>query len=296
MNPISVQNASDILVQMIEQDERYRVLRQIPRAHTNMPSDGSPPPGRCIAIVDVETTGLDVENDHLIELAIMLVFVDDDGVVAGHMGPVSWLEDPGGVIDPKITLLTGLAVKHVAGKSINDAMAASLLDRADVIVAQNARFDAAWIEKRYPALAGKAWACSCTEIDWLLLDYEGRSQQHLLAQHGWFTNAHRAAEDVWSLFHLLQQEQIGPGENRPQTHLQRLLYASSQITERVEAARAPYSAKDRLKARGYRWDAVRKVWWKEMGQSDLAAERSWYRQNGLPEFFTKPITAHERHR
>src|SRR5690606_26525855 len=36
--------------------------------------------------------------------------------------------------------------------------------------------DLAWIEQRYPKLKGRAWACSCSEIDWLKLGYEGRSQ------------------------------------------------------------------------------------------------------------------------
>ena len=208
MNDKNHTDDGDTLIDLLEDDERYRVLRAVPPPYTNMPSDGIPPDGRCIAILDTETTGLNVEEDKLIELAVMLLFVNDDGNVISHLGPISWLEDPQVVIDPRITMLTGLAAHHVAGKSINDGMATSLLDRADLIVAQNAQFDLAWIEQRYPNLTGKAWACSCREIDWLVLGYEGRSQQHLLAQHGWFSNAHRAGDDVWSLFHLLQPRTV----------------------------------------------------------------------------------------
>ena len=60
--------------------------------------DGVPPDGRCIAILDTETSGLNVQADKLIELAIMLVWVDDDGSVTGHMGPVSH----SGLIHPAI--------------------------------------------------------------------------------------------------------------------------------------------------------------------------------------------------
>lgn len=287
---------SDVLIDLLESDERYRILRSVPPQYIDMPSDGTPPDGRCIAILDTETTGLNVEEDKLIELAIMLLFVDDAGNIISHMGPISWLEDPQVIIDPRITMLTGLAAHHVAGKSINDSMAASLLDRADLIVAQNAQFDAAWIEQRYPNLKGKAWACSCREIDWLQLGYEGRSQQHLLMQHGWFSNAHRAADDVWSLFHLLQHEQFDSGSNVRRTHLQRLLETSAQNTFMCEAVNAPFASKDKLKARQYRWNAGRKVWCKELANSDLAAERSWYRHNALPIFQTIPITACDRHR
>jgi len=191
-----------------------------------MPEDGVPPNGRCIAILDTETSGLNVQEDKLIELAILLVWVDDDGEITGHMGPVSWLQDPGVELEPEITLITGLANHHLVGKQIDDTAAFGFLDRADLLVAQNAKFDLAWIEQRYPGLKGKAWACSCSEINWLKLGYEGRSQQHLLWQHGWFTNAHRAEADVWSLFWLLQQRQRGPGDSPVQSHLQRLLQAA----------------------------------------------------------------------
>lgn len=290
------QYEADMLVELLEQDERYRVLRAVPPQYTDMPADGTPPDGRCVAIIDVESTGLDVEQDKLIELAIMLVFVDDDGKVLNHIAPISWLEDPQVVIDPKITMITGLAAHHLVGKAINDQAASAMIDRADLCVAQNAAFDSKWVEQRFPEHAGKAWACSCKEIDWLPLGYEGRAQQHLLSQAGWFSNAHRAGDDVWSLFHLLSQEQCDPGSTNRHTHLQRLLEASGNDTFKVEAVGAPYAAKDRLKARQYRWDSHRKVWFKELAQNDLAAERAWFRQQGLPLFRTVPVTASERHR
>ncbi len=127
------QYESDALVELLEQDKRYRVLRSVPPRYTDMPEDGCPPHGRCIGIIDVETTGLDIENDKLIELAIMLVWVDEEGVVSRHFGPLSWLEDPQVVIDPKITLLTGLAAHHLVGEKINDEMVSSLIDRADLV-------------------------------------------------------------------------------------------------------------------------------------------------------------------
>ena len=286
---------SDALADLLEQDDRYRVLRSVPQRYTNMPG-GAPPEGRCIAIVDVETTGLDVATDRLIELAIMLVFVSPDGQVVGHLGPMSWLQDPGIPLDPKISMITGLSDADLAGQAINDRMAFNLLARADSYLAHNAKFDASWIEKRYPGIAGRPWLCSCAEIPWLELSCEGRAQNHLLVQHGLFANAHRAGDDVWSLFQLLQQSLPDPVTGKEQTHLQRLLDASAQTSFLVEAVKAPYAAKDRLKARQYRWNPDRKIWSKELGQQDLAAERSWYRTQQLPPFRTVPITACERHR
>jgi DNA polymerase-3 subunit epsilon len=275
------QYGADVLVELLEQDERYRVLRAVPPRYTDMPEDGIPPDGRCVAIIDVETTGIDIQQNKLIELAIMLVFVDDDGKVLRHIAPVSWLQDPQVVIDAKITMLTGLAANHLVGKTINDRSASALIDRADICVAHNAGFDSGWIEQRFPEHVGKAWACSCREIDWLSLGFEGRSQQHLLSQAGWFSNAHRAGDDVWC---------------QSRMHLQRLLHTSAKTTFWVEAVHTPYSAEDRLKARQYRWDPDRKIWCNELAQNDLTAEHSSFLQQGLPPFRTVPVTANERHR
>jgi DNA polymerase-3 subunit epsilon len=229
-----------------------------------------------------------------------------------HFPIYSWLEDPGFSLDPQIIRLTGLQDKDLAGKKIDDEAVARLLDRSDLIVAHNAAFDAAWIEQRWPQLAGRAWACSCVEIDWLSLGLDGRGQQYLLQQHGWFSRAHRAAGDVWSLFWLLLQsrpEREGQGALVPigaddgtvlftPTHLQRLLAASVRPSIKIEAIGVPFSKKALLAQRGYRWDPglKRRYWWRELNPRDVEAEQVWFSRHGFPEPRCVPISAHERHR
>jgi DNA polymerase-3 subunit epsilon len=288
--------SSEQLADQLSQDVKYRVLRAVPNRFTSMPEDGAPPNGRCIAIVDTETTGLDPATDTIIELAIMLVFADGNGEVLAHLGPISWLQDPDCVLDPRISLITGLGAQHLADQTIDDAFARKLLARADIIVAHNAKFDAAFIEQRYPSLAQRPWACSCSEIDWLLLGYDGRSQQHLLSQAGWFSNAHRAGDDVWSLFWLLQHRLRNPGGGAKRTHLSRLLEAADTPTIMVQARGAPFSKKDVLKARGYHWNASARFWQKELPQIDVGAELAWAAGNGLPPMTKRQVTACERHR
>tara|TARA_B100000678_G_scaffold270565_1_gene258549 strand:- start:2648 stop:3541 length:894 start_codon:yes stop_codon:yes gene_type:complete len=287
---------AEALATELEACEGYRVLRRVPKPSTSMPRMGPAPDGKCIAILDTETTGLDSENDVIIELAIQLVFVDVEGEVIGHSMPHSWLEDPERELDPRITMLTGLGAQHLRGHKIDDDFARGLLDRADLIVAQNASFDAGFIERRYPDLAGKAWACSCTEIDWLKLGFEGRSQSALLAHVGWFSDAHRAAADVWALHWLLQHRQRGPGESEFRTYLARLIEASGEPTVMVQAERAPFSKKEALRARGYRWNAPKRFWEIELAPERVEHEQAWGYRHGLPAMTTRQITAHERHR
>ena len=287
---------AEALAAELRRCDDYRVLRRVPKPYPSMPHMGPVPDGRCVAIVDVETTGLSAENDVIIELAIMLCFVDDGGELIGHLGPFSWLQDPGSELDPRISLITGLGAQHLKGQKINDTFAHGLLDRADLIVAHNSRFDSKFIERRYPDLAGKAWACSCSEIDWLKLGFDGRSQSALLAHAGWFSDAHRAAADVWALFWLLRHRQCDPGGGPVRTHLARLIDAADTPSAIVQAERAPYSKKEMLKARGYRWNPDGPFWQIELPPQKVEHEQAWGYRNGLPTMTTRTVTAHERHR
>ena len=288
---------SEDAVRHLETEGHYRVLRAVPKPFSSMPDNGATPPGRCVAIVDMETSGLDPDRDKIIELAVMLVFVDNNGDVTGYAKPVSWLEDPGIPLEPDITMLTGLANHHLVGHQIPDEFVVGMLDRADLLVAHNCSFEIDWLERRYPSIAGKPWACSMRDIPWLKLGLDGRAQTALLMQHGWFSDAHRAAADVWSLFVLLNETRSGWLKGKPRTHLQRLLKAADTDTVMVEARGAPFSAKDRLKSRGYRWYAgPPKFWAKEIDAIAVEHEQTWFQIEGLPEPSLRTITASERHR
>lgn len=287
---------AEALAQELAMHDDYRVLRRVPKPYPSMPHAGPVPDGKCVAIVDTETTGLSAENDVIIELAIMLCFVGEYGEIVGHFGPFSWLQDPGQELDPKITLVTGLGAQHLKGQKINDTFAWGLLDRADLIVAHNSKFDAGFIERRYPDLAGKAWACSCSEVTWLTLGYEGRSQSALLAHAGWFSDAHRAGADVWALFWLLQHRQRDPGGGPVRTHLARLIEAADTPSVMVQAERAPFAKKELLRARGYRWNPDGPFWQIELPPEKVEHEQAWGYRNGLPAMTTRTVTAHERHR
>jgi dethiobiotin synthetase len=120
----------------------------------------------------------------------------------------------------------------------------------------------------------------------LMAGFDARAQGHLLMQHSWFSDAHRAGPDVWSLFWLLSQRRKGLGADPERTHLQRLLEAIEKDSVVVQAKRAPFSKKDLLKARGYRWNADARFWQKELGEEFVAHEQAW--------FYCQPIDISKR--
>ncbi len=267
-----------------------RRLRPVDAFHQGNPHAAS----RIGVAVDVETTGLDRDSDCIIELAVQRFRFDEQGRIIQVGIPRVWREDPGIPLDPKITKLTGLTDDELSGQAIDEAAAVEILSSADIIVAHNAAFDRPFVDRRLPAIAGLPWACSMVELDWLELGFDGRALAHLVSQCGWFYEGHRAENDILALIYLLAH--AAPDGKIILSHL---VSCSQKTTYRVNAIDAPFDAKDRLKSRGYRWDAALRFWWKAIPEEERAIERAWlmsevYTGYGEPAFI--PVTARERHR
>lgn len=276
------------------QDPDLRILRRVPALNATPLSPRGDGPFRKIAILDVETTGTEPARDEIIDLAVVMVEVDDLGEIVGILSAGEALRDPLMPIPPRITQLTGLTDAAVRGRSFDLARLQRRLEGADVLIAHNARFDAAFVERLLPGIAGAAWACSASDFDWVGHGFDGCKLGHLLNQVGAFSDAHRAMADVISLIHLLCHRLPHGG-----TVLGDLLANAAQPTVRFEATAAPFDQRSVLKSRGYRWDPRQKVWWIEIADDKRAAEESWYREHIAPAGPVprmRPITWHQRHR
>lgn len=236
--------------------------------------EGMQGPTSLAAAVDVETTGIDPAQDRIIELAIRQFRFDAAGVITEIGSVHRWLEDPGWSLDPEITRLTGLKDADLVGQYINDPVAVSVLNAADVIIAHNAAFDRRFVENRLFLARGLRWACSCREIDWPARGFDGRGLGWLLCQSGWFHEGHRASDDVDALIALLRHR-----NEDGRTALRELVDTAGTPGWIVRAVGASFDVKDWLKARGYRWDASRSVWFKEISEADRLAEEFWLTSN-----------------
>lgn len=270
----------------------YRILRRVGNAALLAIPPAVDMPTRVGAIVDVETSGLNPQNDKIIELAILRFRFTAAGQITEVDRPRSWREDPGFPLDPAITSLTGLTDADLAGKSIDDAEATAILASADVLIAHNAAFDAKFIEARLPAVAGHAWACSLQEIDWDAHGFEGRRLGLLLMEAGYFFDSHRAEQDVLALLFLLSHRSHGGRQL-----LASLIARAEQAAVRIDAIGAPYALRDALKGRGYQWHQADRYWWKEVAECDVEAEQYWLRQNKCGDHPRKTkVTWRQRHR
>lgn len=180
------------------------------------------------------------------------------------------LRDPGIPIPAEVQRLTGISDDDVAGRGLNVPRWEALLGGSDLIVAHNSAYDAPIVERLLPGIKGHAWACSMREIDWAAHGFDGAKLGHLLMQIGYFTTGHRADADVISLAHLLTHR---PDGVRPL--MAELIARAAQPSLRFEATGAPFDKRHLLKARGYRWDAREKVWWREIAEAAHEAEALW---------------------
>ncbi len=275
-------------------DPDIRILRRV-SALTDFPlAERVTGTIRRVAVVDTETTGADVIHDEIIDIAVVVIEVDEADEIVGIASAGQALRDPGMPIPPHISRLTGITDADVRGKAIDLDRLERLLAGVEVRIAHSAAFDIGFVENLMPGLAGEAWACSMRDFDWAAAGFDGAKLGYLLTQIGRFNTAHRAMADIVTLLHLLAHRLPHGG-----TVIGDLLAHAERPTVRFEAIGAPFNRRGQLKGRGYRWDARNRVWWTELAKEDCAEEERWFRQDIAPHGplpRMTPITWHQRHR
>ncbi|RYG88183.1 DNA polymerase III subunit epsilon [bacterium] len=258
----------DGLLRAVENSDAYRLLRRL-EIREGLTGIGRKDGTDIGVVVDVETTGIG-EDDEIVELALRRFRFDPDGVVVKIDRSYSWLEYPGRPLPEDIVRLTGITDADLAGQALQEAEIVRLLTSASFVVAHNARFDRPRVERRLAGARGLAWACSCVGVDWRSNGFDGRSLGWLLGQVGMFHGAHRAADDVDAVIALLMHRLPGGG-----TALADMLERERAPGWRFHAVGAAFELKDALRLRGYRWDADRKTWWREVTESGRDEEHWW---------------------
>lgn len=269
--------APEQMARVLEQHADYKVLRRlVPKAdYGPAPADLVPADARRLLVLDTETTGLSHQADKIIELAMLSVQVDArSGLPFGPVTVFEGFEDPGMPIPPIAQQVTGITDDMVRGQRLADDAVEAMVSAADLVVAHNAGFDRPFVEARFAAFRDKAWACSFMDIDWKAAGAESAKLSALAHDRGWFYDAHRAQVDCHALLQVLC-EPVGDGG---QNGLALLMAAAQRPSFKLRATGAPFEAKDKLKARAYRWDAEARVWYCALaGEEALAAELAWLR-------------------
>jgi DNA polymerase III subunit epsilon len=263
----------------LETHPDYRVLRRLDVARKGSALAG--PTVRHAVVVDTETTGTDPAVDKVIELAVVAFeYCYATGTVGRVLGSYDGLEDPGLPIPPSSTAIHGITDAMVAGKKIDDAAVARLLDGVGIVIAHNAGFDRKFLEPRLPVFASLPWGCSWREIPWSEAGIESSKLEYLAYRSGFFYEGHRAEIDCLALLEVLRRPFVRVSQPPTEATALKLLLDSARAPSfRLWAVGSPFESKDALRKRGYWWDAGKRCWYRELGaREELEAELAWLRE------------------
>ena len=269
--------ALEALADRLEASENYRVLRRL------RPSVlGHKPEGRGLRtglFVDLETTGLDLRQDEIIEIGMIPFIYRIDGLLLGTQPAFSRLREPSIPVPAFVQDLTGLTPERLAGQTVSPDEVAAFAPDASLVIAHNAAFDRPFLERFCPAFVNKPWACCMEDVPWDQAGFEGRKLGHLGLQAGFFFDGHRAVDDCHAAIALLGH--TGFPENRSALSL--LLERARTVWTRLWAEYAPFELKDTLKARGYRWndgsDGRPKAWFIDRPPEEVEEEVRFLRSD-----------------
>lgn len=260
----------DDCIKQLEASGDYRIIKRFtPVASYN---DKNEAKKRIGIFLDTETTGLDVDSDQVIELAMVPFEFDAAGHIYRLLPEYNGLNDPGMPIPEIAKQITGITDDMVKGQSIDMQAVKKLLTDAAIIIAHNARFDRPFCENLLDEFKEISWACSIADVNWQEEGIEGVKLDYLAYKYGFFFEGHRATIDCQAGIEILSRPLPESGE----PVLKRLLEHARRTTIRLWAEGAPFDKKDDLKKRGYRWSpgehGKRKAWYKDLLEDQLDEE------------------------
>jgi len=265
------------LISELEATGDYKVVKKLYPQESYNEDDGS---DKSIAIfLDVETTGLSVEEAEIIELGMIAFEFSKDGRIFKIIDKFDEFEEPKkGEIPQEITDITNITNEMVKGKSIDDEKVNKFISDAVIVIAHNANFDRQFVEKRFSVFKDIAWGCSINDVSWKENGLNARNLEYLAYMYGYYYDAHRASYDCRASVHLLAQEL--PKSN--ELVLNNLLKTARKKTARIFAEKAPFDKKDQLKGRGYKWNPDGKLWFIDVNEDNKADELTWLGENIFP--------------
>ncbi|WP_419904279.1 3'-5' exonuclease [Kiloniella sp.] len=249
--------------------------------------------------IDVETTGLNHEQDEIIELAMIPFRFTRDGQLLDLGSAFDQLQEPKKAISAEITTLTGISNEMVQGKKIDHDLVHRIVSDVDIVIAHNAGFDRKFVEMTWPVFEKKSWGCSQKDISWSKEGVAGSKLEYIAVHYGFFYDAHRAETDCRAGLEILSRDLPKSGEKA----LKALLESARKPVFRICAEKAPFQSKDILKGRGYRWNdganGQPKAWYIDCSEDDQEAELAYLKTEIYTNSDTfipvKRITAFERY-
>ncbi|MDM7992962.1 MAG: exonuclease domain-containing protein [Candidatus Fermentibacter sp.] len=216
---------------------------------------------RRLALLDTETTGT-ADEDPAIEVAVVLFDVPCAAIVASWSSLIRHGDDPQNPAEP-VNGIPAELLREAPPAGEVWAAARAFAASAEAFVAHGAAFDRARVPGE--VWEGRPWICSMDHLDWPGQLRPGESLVSLALRHGLgVATAHRAMADCELLARLFARVAEGGAD------LQAMLARGLRSRARYRAVLS-YERREEARAAGFRWDAARRAWWREMAVEDAGA-------------------------
>lgn len=226
---------------------------------------------RKAVIVDTETDGLE-DDSKIIEIGLREVWFEPETyIIRGFGRGFNHFEDCGHPLSEEVKAVTRIDDEMIAGQFIPDAEVDAIMAGCTLMIAHNAAFDRPRFDRRFPQHAAQWWACSSEELTWKAWGAPSKALLALAWFMGFDFEPHRAMSDVNALGALLAM----PAPDSVYTLFQCLISSARTPTAHVEARGAPFDMKDKLKARGYKWDITNRWWARDVPEDQEPVEVAW---------------------
>ena len=211
-----------------------------------------------LLILDTETTGLQSERDHCIEIGAVLFHVAERAVLDQVSFLLPCQANPAEPINGISAAVSRTPQPWQAGLHFFEAM----LDAADLVVAHNVKFDRAWFGREPLPAISKPWLCTMEDIRWppsLRLKPTPSVRDLALAHAVPVWAAHRALTDCIYLAQVF--ERCGD--------LDALLLEGLEPRQLYRACLS-YAERHRAREAGFRWnEPLRGAWSRRLSQRDV---------------------------
>ena len=158
-----------------------------------------------MAVVDVETTGLDPTEHELIGLSVVCVEVD--GLTGEELKIVdrySGRREPTRPIPRDFEQVVGVRAADLAGMRLDIARLHQVLEGCELVLAHNAAFDRAFLVPHVPVFDQFTWVCSLRDIDWFGTEQQPKASiDHLLSLYKLKASSGTPADDCRALIQIL---------------------------------------------------------------------------------------------
>ena len=263
------------LKKTISDNQKIELYKFNGESFVNLPENYHNEDAVKVCFLDLETTGLNKQKCKIIEFAAKLTAIDkNNGELLGVINSYQSFNDPEESIGAEITRVTGITDEDVKGHSLDWELVSTLIGNADIIVAHNANFDRAFMDRYLPLSKDKVWVCSVNDINWTQRGFGAKGQEILCIWHGFYYESHRAMYDVDALIHLVTHDIEGVSKASLE-----LLVNAANPSYTIAALNSPFETKDILKARKYRWNPEKRYWWKKVPFEEIEIEKDWMADN-----------------